>query len=195
MTDANNIFRLNNVEFDIESATLLAGVYPLPDEDTSEFIWILDVNMARRELNGQNCRPRLYHEEIVLPARRLEDLAGQTLFLNMEEEYPEYALYVFQHCAIYGSHLRFIDVDGRNVRIEWRGLSDARGPDTPFYMHARAEFKEIQVKGNENDTEETMRARLEEHFDTADYMVRLMEVSKDVGPDGLRDAYCYFTHR
>lgn len=104
----------------------------------------------------------------VLPIRvkSWHDLVGYetqwTDPINPETDERYGLTYVYDHQLISNGSIRITNRDGTIFQVVASGQNEE---GQQFTINAAAEFKGIYVRGSENDTDETIRARLKQYID------------------------------
>ncbi len=97
----------------------------LCDHDT----WSIEIDAERLIFDEEVWQPRLYHQGLTLPARRVEQLCGLSTswgrLTDSDYQHPEYGLlYVFGHHHVYDSTIHFGPAADGRIALSWTGLCD-----------------------------------------------------------------------
>jgi hypothetical protein len=122
------------------------------------------------------------------PVRRWWEIEGQTIQWDTPADersgIPNGGFYLFEHNDILQATLRFLDRKGRRFRIHWKGSCNVfwdknkYGEDVPFDLNTVATFTGISVGGSWKDNDETMRKRLSQYLDPADFVQQPIQRSE-----------------
>ena len=204
---AQQALALKNLVFGIAGATL-SGAMPDPywsrkyDRGGDATLrWSLEVDTRGQILNDESWAPHVYHHTLRFPVRHWIHIQGQSVAWNFPFDartgQPNGGFYVFEHANISRASLRFIERRGVNFRFSWEGLCDVHwddeyGKDVPFAANGWATFTGIIAYGSEFDTNERLRARLEQYVDADDFTQEPIQFNGHSYEDGVKMAHALF---
>jgi hypothetical protein len=174
------MFVLKDLRFEVENATLLGHVYdPYPYEGNWTLCWSINISMKERDVDGEIWCPRLYHDSFRLAVRRWFDVSEQPLVwdaaFNSTTGEPNGGLYVFEHGDIPQATLRFLERNGRNLKVDWTGKcnvfwDERYGENIPFTVETTVRFDYVDVRGTAQDNDATLLERLALFLDPGDFV-------------------------
>jgi len=171
-----------------------------PSGDT-RLSWYLELKGERVD-REEMWEPLVYHQNLHFPIQRWIEVAGQVVewFTPVDDESgePNGAFYVCEHEAISRGRIRFFERDGLRFRFSWTGNCDLFWDeeyrrDVPFSAEGWTTFTGVRVNGSESDTEESLRKRLAQYLDTADFTQGPLCRGSHTYNDGVGMTYAQFT--
>lgn len=197
---------LRDLTFEIQEAEIAAALCDpywcatYNNGQGKDLSWGLDVYAEPSEEHEME-PPYLYSQSLYFPIRHWMDLAGQSA--SWEAPCDEVTgkanggCYVLNHEDISKAHLRFLDRNGPEFRVEWDGLcnifwDETYGEDVPFSLQTTARFNGVIVYGNDNDTADSMRERLALHLDPDDFIQQEVRDDGNRYDSGIGIRHCLF---
>ena len=200
--------RLRDLVFDIDSATLGAGLadpYWAAKYDPKNPVslnWSLAIECKDLEHDEEFWAPAVTYDGARPAVERWTDWAGQVIEWTRPFDKvtgkPNGSFYVFDHSDIRRSRIEFVSRRGLDFDIDWSGVCDVHWKgkyktSVPFALRATATFTDIIVHANERDTEATVRERLSQHLKLDGLRQGPFEHSEHRYQDGVAMASCKFT--
>ena len=200
------MLQLADLSFDIESATLCAAMADPYWCDTynsgngKSLLWALDVRTVPAEVDGEKWSPYVYHHGMALSARCWTLLAGQSI--SWDAPYDENGesnggFYVWEHGDISFGELKIVNRTGVELDVEWSGVcavnwNEKHGEKVEFSLKTNVRFRDINVRGNENDTLVTLGERLSKFLDLGGLVQGDLESNGHSYESGIAMANCKF---
>lgn len=199
--------RLRDLVFDIESATLGAGLVDphwaakYDPKNPVRLNWSLTIECKELEHKDEFLAPSASHDTLQPAIRRWTEWPGQVFEWSRPYDRvtgkPIGGFYVFDHNDIRRGRLEFLARSGVEFEIAWSGACDVNwtwkyGKSVPFALRAVARFTSIVVHGNERDTDATLRERLAQHLSLDGLKQSPIELSSHRYEDGVAMASCTF---
>lgn len=189
---------INDDEFRIREATL-AGIVNDPYWcDTynggadKELHWHLSIEARDKVVDGDIQSPLLLHQDVPLAVTDWHAIEELT-FRWTESDDVDAHLYTFESDVIAIGELHFGKRNGRKIAVTWRGET-ATFVET-FAVDAQVVFSGVEVRGNENDTDDSMRARLANYLELSNLVPNKMQTDDFAYDSGLKTAKSVFTPR
>ena len=155
-----NIFRIRDIEFEIEETAILGTV-----NTNGSLTWALDVNTKRKstpELNWVG--PLISCKGLVHPAiadRKLAKLEWQDVRAYYNDDWHG-DIYIYDADEYHECHITLTRIARTVFALQWKGLCDVNagegyGKRVPFYIETHMEFIGIASEiENESDARETL---------------------------------------
>lgn len=201
-------FRLDDETFPVKKSSLWASINDPYWCDTfnggneKSLQWGIDVHGDHRVDAGSHRPPHAYHHTMEFEIRRWRELEGEMLewFDPYDDETDLYngGFYVQAHGSILEAKLQLHSFEGASIGVTWDGLCERLWDLTDespaeFSIDTKVVFKEVLVRGNENDPDGAFRDRLSQFLDPDDFEQQEVHRGSHRYQDGVGMVDCRFT--
>lgn len=201
-------FRLDDQVYSVQKSSLWAAINDpywcdtFNDGNEKSLYWGIDIHGAPKKEAGSLRPPHAYHHTMVFEIKTWKELEGETVewFDPFDEETQQYngGFYVQSHGSIVEAKLQLISFDGDQCSVLWDGLCERlwdTSDESPaeFAIETTVPFKEVLVRGHDDDDEQSFRDRLAESLNPDDFIQHEVHRGTHRYQDGMGMTDCRFT--
>lgn len=171
------MFKLGKSEFDVKEAVLSAAFTTWDDEEDTEFLWHIDIEMEKGILifddeddYEETACPMLYHNNgFCVDVRSWKELEGVTLEWEEEENddgYDAGGIFAFYHESITEGKIEFLKRNGNKFLVRWSGMMEE---EVPFEFEGELEFSRIHADSASLSNLEELKSAMAEFIDMDEF--------------------------
>jgi len=181
------MLKLGKTEFKVKKADLSAAFRTWDDEEDTEFVWCIDIELEEGQLifddeeyEGEDdyeddyeetVSPSLYHDNgfRIDNVHSWKELEGVILeWEDRENDNGEDAgyIYTFEHDAITEGKIEFLKRNGNKYLVRWSGMVE---DEIPFEFEGELDFTGIEVDSASISNKEELKSAMMQFIDMEEF--------------------------